>query len=29
MAKIGRAVLAALSIRRRDANYRWYLYHHI
>jgi len=29
MAKIRRAVLAALAIRRRDAAYQWYWYHHI
>jgi hypothetical protein len=29
MAKIKRAVLAALSIRRRDIQYRWYFYNHI
>jgi hypothetical protein len=29
MAKITRAVMAALSIRRKDNVYRWYLYHHI
>jgi hypothetical protein len=29
MAKVTRAVMAALSIRRKDYVYRWYLYHHI
>lgn len=29
LAKIKRAVMTALSIRRRDSHYRWYLYHHI
>jgi hypothetical protein len=29
MAKIVHAVMAALAIRRKDAVYRWYLYHHI
>jgi len=29
MVKITRAVMAALSIRRKDYVYRWYLYHHI
>lgn len=29
MAKLTRAVMTALSIRRRDHHYRWYLYHHI
>ena len=29
MAKIFRSVMAALSIRRKDPLYRWYLYHHI
>lgn len=29
MAKITRAVLTALAIRRKDRNYLWYLYHHI
>lgn len=29
MAKIKHAILAALSIRRRDIQYRWYYYNHI
>lgn len=29
MAKIARAVMAALSIRRKDRIYRWYWYHHM
>lgn len=29
MAKIAQAVLAALSIRRKDTIYRWYYYHHM
>jgi uncharacterized protein YcfL len=29
MAKIKQAVLTALSIRRRDIQYRWYWYNHI
>lgn len=29
MAKIARAVMAALSIRRKDRLYRWYYYHHM
>lgn len=29
MAKIARAVMAALSIRRKDRVYRWYHYHHM
>jgi hypothetical protein len=29
MAKIARAVMAALAIRRRDYHYRWYWYHHV
>jgi hypothetical protein len=29
MAKITRAVMAALAIRRRDYVYHWYYYHHI
>lgn len=30
MAKFKRAVMTALAIRLRDANYwNWYLYHHI
>jgi hypothetical protein len=29
MAKIKRALLTALSIRRRDIAYRWYYYNHI
>ena len=29
MVKIARAVMAALSIRRKDAVYRWYWYHNI
>jgi hypothetical protein len=29
MAKIARAVMTALSIRRKDRYYIWYLYHHI
>jgi len=29
MAKIVRAVRAALSIRKKDYVYRWYWYHHI
>jgi hypothetical protein len=29
MAKIARAVMAALSIRRKDYIYRWYWYHNI
>lgn len=29
MAKIARAVMAALSIRRKDERYRWYWYHHM
>jgi hypothetical protein len=29
MAKIARAVMTALAIRRKDRNYIWYLYHHI
>ncbi len=29
MAKIAQTVMTALSIRRKDAVYRWYWYHHI
>lgn len=29
MAKITRALMAALAIRRRDRGYDWYYYHHI
>ena len=29
MAKITRALMTALSIRRRDNVYRWYYYNHI
>jgi len=29
MAKITRAVMTALAIRRKDRGYLWYLYHHI
>lgn len=29
MAKITRAVMTALSIRKQDRWYNWYLYHHI
>jgi hypothetical protein len=29
MVKIARAVLAALSIRRKDYVYRWYLYNNL
>lgn len=29
MAKFAQAVMTALSIRRREINYRWYWYHHI
>jgi hypothetical protein len=29
MAKVARAVLAALSIRRKEVTYRWYWYHNI
>lgn len=29
MAKVARAVMSALSIRRRDRHYNWYVYHHI
>jgi len=29
MAKIVRAVLASLSIRRKDEAYRWYLYRNL
>lgn len=29
MAKIARAMMAALSIRKRDNHYRWYWYNHI
>jgi hypothetical protein len=29
MAKIARAVMTALAIRRKDRNYIWRLYHHI
>lgn len=29
MAKIARAVMTALAIRRRDRIYNWYVYHHI
>jgi hypothetical protein len=29
MAKIARAVLTALAVRRRDREYWWYFYHHI
>lgn len=29
MAKIARAVMTALSIRRRDRWYQWQHYHHI
>jgi hypothetical protein len=29
MAKIARAVMAALAIRRKDYHYRWYWYHHV
>lgn len=27
MAKIARAVMAALAIRRKDRSYHWYWYH--
>jgi len=29
MAKIARAVLTALAIRRKESFYRWYYYNHI
>jgi hypothetical protein len=29
MVKIARAVMSALSIRRKDRIYRWYVYHHV
>lgn len=29
MAKIARAVMTALAIRRKDRTYWWYYYHHI
>jgi hypothetical protein len=29
LAKIFRATLSALNIRKTDRQYRWYLYHHI
>jgi hypothetical protein len=29
VAKIARAVLAALAIRRKESFYRWYYYNHI
>lgn len=29
MAKIARAVMSALSIRKKDRGYRWYWYHHM
>jgi hypothetical protein len=29
MAKIIHAALVALNIRKSDAQYRWYVYHHI
>lgn len=29
MVKIARAVMAALSIRRKDYVYRWYLYNNL
>jgi hypothetical protein len=29
MAKITRALMTALAIRRRDRGYHWYYYHHI
>lgn len=29
MAKIARAVMTALAIRRKDRTYQWYWYHHI
>lgn len=29
MVKIARAVMAALSVRRKDYVYRWYWYHNI
>lgn len=29
MAKIARAVMTALAIRRSDRHYLWYFYHHI
>ena len=29
MAKLTRALMTALSIRRRDAAYRWYWYSHM
>lgn len=29
MAKIARAVMTALAVRRNDRLYQWYWYHHI
>lgn len=29
MAKIARAVMTALAVRRKDRVYIWYVYHHI
>lgn len=29
MAKLVRAALSALNIRKSDRAYRWYVYHHI